>query len=34
MSYTIFSKSMTWFWDMDSVLITSFLLFILPHHTY
>jgi len=24
---------MTWNWDMDSVLITFFLLYILPHYT-
>ena len=33
MSYTIFSKTMTWIWDMDTVFITSFLLYILPHHS-
>ena len=34
MSYNAFSKSMTWIWDMDYVLITSFLLHVLPHHTF
>jgi len=33
MSYTIFSKSMTWIWEMVNVLVTSFLMHILPHHS-
>jgi hypothetical protein len=33
MSYAIFSKSMSWIWDMDNVLVTSLLIHILlPHH--